>query len=181
MNQPKEIFVRLDRCMGCHSCELACAVAHSAGQTLYSALSEKPTPKPRLYVEWVAPNRAVPILCRHCEDAPCMHACIAGAISRTSAGAVVTDKDRCIGCWTCVMVCPYGVIGRHLEEHKAFRCDRCPDRDTPACVNACPTRALVYQSVSEYSKNQRHIASRELLTGQGDKAHGKATLCDHRR
>jgi len=167
MNQPKEIFVRLDRCMGCHSCEMACAVAHSTGQSLYAALYETPMPKPRLYVEWVAPEHAVPIVCRHCEDAPCMHACIAGAISRGAAGVVTTDKDKCIGCWTCVMVCPYGVIGRHLEEHKAFRCDRCPDREIPACVNACPTRALVFQSAAEYAGQKRQTASKELLAGQG--------------
>ncbi|MGD9365205.1 MAG: 4Fe-4S dicluster domain-containing protein [Desulfobacteraceae bacterium] len=168
MSEPKEIFVRLDQCMGCHSCEMACAVEHSASKSLYAALSESPTPKSRLYVEWVVPDHSVPILCRHCEDAPCMHACIAGAISRTGDGVVATDTDRCIGCWTCVMVCPYGVIGRHLQEQKAYRCDRCPDRETPACVNACPTRALVYQSASRYSGQVRKHASRELLSGERD-------------
>ena len=167
MNQPKEIFVRLDRCMGCHSCEMACAVAHSAGRSLYCALSETPAPKPRLYVEWLPPNHAVPILCRHCEDAPCMHACIAGAISRSPDHVVATDRDKCIGCWTCVMVCPYGVIGRHPEEHKAYRCDRCPDLDLPACVSACPTKALVYQSATDYSRKIRGNAAREMLPGQG--------------
>lgn len=166
MTQPKEIFVRLDRCMGCHSCEMACAVAHSESQFLYTAISEAPAPKPRLYVEWTAPDHAVPIVCRHCEDARCMHACIAGAISRSDAGVVGTDKDRCIGCWTCVMVCPYGVIGRHMQERKIYRCDRCPDRESPACVNACPTRALVYQSVADYSSNVRRSVSRELLAEQ---------------
>ena len=43
------------------------------------------------------------------------------------------------------MVCPYGVIGRHLEEHKAYRCDRCPDRQTPACVEACVSGALTFE------------------------------------
>jgi len=167
MNEPKEIFVRLDRCMACHSCELACATAHSAGRSLYAAINEHPVPKPRLYVEWVPPDQPVPILCRHCEDAPCMHACIAGAISRSEAGVVTTDGDRCIGCWTCVMVCPFGVIGRHLEEHKAYRCDRCPDLATPACVAACPTRALVYRSASDLSRKKRKTAARELRSGQG--------------
>jgi carbon-monoxide dehydrogenase iron sulfur subunit len=168
MTEPKEIFVRLDRCMGCHSCEMACAVAHSQGRSLYAALSETPTPKPRLYVEWVVPDHAVPIVCRHCEDAPCMHACIAGAINRGPTGVVTTEKDKCIGCWTCVMVCPYGVIGRHLEEHKAYRCDRCPDREIPACVAACPSRALVYQTAARYAGDKRKTASRELLAGQGE-------------
>jgi len=167
MEQPREIFVRLDRCMGCHSCELACAVAHSTSQTLYGALSEQPQCKSRVYVEWVAPDRSVPVLCRHCEDAPCMHACISGAIIRNTQGAVWTDTDKCIGCWTCVMVCPYGVIGRHLELQKAYRCDRCPDRAVPACVEACPTRALVYQSVPEYAGRAREKTSQQLVAGQG--------------
>ena len=64
-----------------------------------------------------------------------MHACIVGAISTDDEGVVLTDPDRCIGCWTCVMVCPYGVIGRHAEEKKAYRCDLCPDLETPACVS----------------------------------------------
>lgn len=167
MTQPKEIFVRLDRCTGCQSCKIACAVEHSAAKNLYAALTEKPTPKPRVFVEWVAPDRAVPILCRHCEDAPCMHACIAGAISRTESHAIVTDKDKCIGCWTCVMVCPYGVIGRHQEEGKAYRCDRCPDLKEPACVSSCPTRALVYRSAGKFSAEVRANAAREMVSGTG--------------
>ena len=167
MAEPKEIFVRMDRCMGCHSCELACAVEHSASRSLYGAMTESPRPKPRVYVEFVPPSSPAPIVCRHCEDAPCMHACIAGAIRRTGEGVVITRADKCIGCWTCVMVCPYGVIGRQLEEHKAYRCDRCPDRDVPACVDGCPTRALVYSSVRDFSRSVRRKASTEMLVGQG--------------
>lgn len=167
MSEPKEIFVRLDRCMGCHSCELACAVAHSESKSLYGAITENPRPKPRVYVEAVSPETPVPVLCRHCETAPCMHACIAGAIRRTEDGVVITQSDKCIGCWTCVMVCPYGVVGRHLEKHKAYRCDRCRDRDRPACVEACPTRALVYRTVTDFSRETRRTASAGMVAGQG--------------
>jgi carbon-monoxide dehydrogenase iron sulfur subunit len=96
-----------------------------------------------------------------------MHACISGAISRNDEGVVMTDSDKCIGCWTCVMVCPYGVIGRHLEEHKAYRCDRCPDRETPACVSSCPTEALVYQAADSFSSNARKDVAAEMLAGEG--------------
>ena len=95
-----------------------------------------------------------------------MHACIAGAISRTAGNAVLTDADKCIGCWTCVMVCPYGVIGRHLDEHTAYRCDRCPDRAEPACVSACPTGALIFLTVEEFSSRQRSTAAEELAGAQ---------------
>ena len=150
------------------SCMVACAVEHSRSKTLFGAVSEPHPPKARLYVEWAAPDRKVPLVCRQCEDAPCMYACISGAITRNEAGVVVTDTDRCIGCWTCVMVCPYGVIGRDMETAKAFRCDRCPDRDVPACVNACPTGALVYDTVPAYSKSLRGKASQELARAEGE-------------
>lgn len=162
----KEIFVRLDRCVGCHTCEIACAVEHSQSKNLFAAISEHPTPRRRLFVEWVAPAGKVPILCRHCTDAPCMHACISGAIHRTAEGVVITETDKCIGCWTCVMVCPYGVIGRHLQTQRAYRCDRCPDREVPACVAACPTRALVYRTVEEFSAAVRQTAAAEMLAGE---------------
>jgi carbon-monoxide dehydrogenase iron sulfur subunit len=167
MSQPKEIFVKTDRCVGCFSCSIACAVAHSASKTLFGAVGETPAPKSRIYVEWVSPDKKVPLVCRHCEDAPCMYACISGAISRTDEGVVVTDTDKCIGCWTCVMVCPYGVIGRHLETHTAFRCDRCPDLEIPACVSGCPTGALVYQTVPDYAASVRKHVSLEFAKAEG--------------
>ncbi|MDY6824660.1 MAG: 4Fe-4S dicluster domain-containing protein [Thermodesulfobacteriota bacterium] len=166
MTQQKKIFVRTDRCVGCQSCTMACAVAHSRSKSLFGAVFETPRPKSRIYVEWVAPDNKVPLVCRHCEDAPCMHACISGAISKDENGVVKTDEDKCIGCWTCVMVCPFGVIGRHLETGKAYRCDQCPDRDIPACVDACPTDALVYETVDIYAGARRKYAADELVTGQ---------------
>jgi carbon-monoxide dehydrogenase iron sulfur subunit len=162
----KEIFVRVDRCMGCHSCELACAVEHSASKSLYTAITEEPAPKKRLYVEPVKSD-SVPVLCRHCEGAPCIEACICDAISFSREGNVLTDIDKCIGCWKCIDVCPYGVIGRSREDKKIYRCDRCPDRDIPTCVAACPTCALVFQTVEDFSKNVRRAASLELVAGQG--------------
>lgn len=168
MPQPKEIFVKSDRCVGCKSCIMACAVEHSQSKTLFGAIGESQTPKSRVYVEWVAPDKKIPLVCRQCEDAPCMYACISGAITRNKDGVVITDTDKCIGCWTCVMVCPYGVIGRHLEAGKAYRCDRCPDRDVPACVSACPTGALVFKTVSVYSKSVRQQASQELAKTEGE-------------
>lgn len=147
---------------------IACAVEHSQGKTLFSAIAEPDVPQARLYVEWAAPDKKIPLVCRQCEDAPCMYACISGAISRNEAGVVVTNPDKCIGCWTCVMVCPYGVIGRNMETSKAYRCDRCPDQEVPACVSACPTGALVFDTVPEYSKSIRKQASQELARAEGE-------------
>lgn len=166
MSGPREIFVRISRCTGCKTCEIACAVEHSASKNLFAAVSERPTPKTRVYVEGVLPDKRVPVLCRHCDDAPCMHACISGAIRRTAEGVVLTDTDKCIGCWTCVMVCPYGVIGRHLETHRSYRCDRCPGRETPACVSSCPTDALIYKTVGSFSDDVRKHVAEEMIAAK---------------
>jgi carbon-monoxide dehydrogenase iron sulfur subunit len=167
MSNYKEIFVKTDKCTGCLTCKIACAVEHSETKSLFAAIQESPGPVSRVYVEWLPGNAKVPVLCRHCEDAPCLNACISGAISRSETNAVITDASKCIGCWTCVMVCPYGVIGRDQTLGKAFRCDRCPDREIPACVGACPTQALVYETVDGFSKTRRKTVSRELLTREG--------------
>jgi carbon-monoxide dehydrogenase iron sulfur subunit len=73
-------------------------------------------------------------------------------------------SDRCIGCWTCIMVCPYGVIGRRQDGGRwvAARCDLCPDRAIPACVEACPTRALVYAEAEEWATSVRRAAAQAL-------------------
>jgi carbon-monoxide dehydrogenase iron sulfur subunit len=151
----KEIFVRMDRCTGCKTCEWQCRVEHSASKTLLGALLEPSLPRRRLFVETDGEAK-VPVLCRHCEDAPCLNACISGAIYRDSrTNAVLSNPDKCIGCWTCIMVCPYGVISRNPERGVSIKCDLCPERDTPACVDSCPTKALVYMEPEEFSRMKR--------------------------
>ena len=160
----KEIFVRLDRCMGCRSCQLACAVQHSVSKNLFAAAAETPRPRARLYIER-ADGRNIPLTCRHCDPAPCLDACVAGAISRDERGVVVQQEDRCVGCWTCLMLCPYGVVGRKQEQKVAVKCDRCPDREVPACVSSCPTKALVYAEVEELATSRRREVARAAGAG----------------
>lgn len=158
----KEIFVRLDRCTGCHTCEIACATQHSASQDLFGASTELPRPRKRLYVEQ-ADDRPVPVLCRHCEDASCVRACRTAALTQDTLTRIVShDRTKCIGCWMCTMVCPYGVLGRAVEERVAVKCDRCPGLDTPACVTACPTRALVFTEEELFAGQRRRRAAAEL-------------------
>ncbi len=162
MNQ---IFVRPERCMGCKSCEIACAVQHSKGKTLLSAILESPPPMKRLFVESTEQIR-MPVMCRHCEDAPCLNACITGCLYRDDKGFVRRKKERCIGCWTCIMVCPFGVISRDKNKHIAVKCDRCHKLGVPACVSACPTKALVLVDIDTLAKERRRqVISKEIEAG----------------
>ncbi|HSD58301.1 MAG TPA: 4Fe-4S dicluster domain-containing protein [Methanotrichaceae archaeon] len=158
----KEIFVRLDRCLGCRSCEMACAVEHSTNKSLFGAVAEKPLPTRRIYVE-MAEEQKMPLLCRHCEDAPCVAVCRTGATSQdTLTGIVDRDEEACVGCWMCVMVCPYGVIGRQSEVRVAVKCDRCKDLDVPACVRACPTHTLIFADQREFAEMMRKDAAARI-------------------
>ncbi len=171
----KRIFVRADLCTACKTCELACAVEHSQAKSMFASPLESPRPMNRVFVE-ASNGSKIPIFCRHCDDAPCVAACISGAMFRDpTSDAVMCDWSRCIGCWTCVMVCPYGVIGRQLELGKAVKCDLCPGRETPACVASCPTKALLYEEVDTFSKDKR-LAFAEAVAGQTHGSGSTASL-----
>lgn len=73
-----------------------------------------------------------------------MDACMTGALIKEDSGKVEYYTDKCVGCWMCIMACPYGVITPIPEQKKIAKCDLCPHLDTPACVTHCPTAALVY-------------------------------------
>jgi carbon-monoxide dehydrogenase iron sulfur subunit len=146
----KRIYAKEEVCIGCRLCEVACRVVNSKYKNLdntydiIKAYSQKPKPIPRVIVEEVGPV-SFSLQCRHCEDASCLEACITGAMHRDERGAVVVDPEKCVGCWTCVMVCEFGAIKRDMINKRAIKCDLCPDRDIPACVEVCPNRALVYE------------------------------------
>ena len=69
-----------------------------------------------------------------------------GAMHRDEeTGAVLCDEDRCVGCWMCVMVCPFGAIQRNLVGNKvASKCDLCYGEEMPVCVANCPNEALTF-------------------------------------
>lgn len=155
----KEILVRYDRCVGCRSCEMACAVAHSESRTLAGTAMAGEKPAKRIFVHQIR-DKKIPINCRHCEEAPCVDACIAGAMRRKADGVVtnVGGDHECTGCWMCVMMCQYGIIRAVINERKAVKCDReCfeEQEDIPACVHACPTGALIYGSVDQFGMERQ--------------------------
>lgn len=140
----KRIEAREEVCMTCRLCEVHCAVEHSRTRNLIKAFKKEPArPQPRCTVE-VDGALSFSFMCRHCEEPVCLYACISGAMHREADGAVRVDENKCIGCWTCILACPYGAIKREEQgRHFALKCDLCPGREVPACVAACPNGALV--------------------------------------
>ena len=141
-------------CLGCKTCEAACAVERgSVSKNKYDAVHEAVRPRARVYVQWDG-DVSFPLQCRHCDEAGCLEICPSGALARDAETQLVThDTERCIGCWMCVMTCPYGVIRPESLLRSVEKCDQCFNRaDGPYCRNACPTGALRLLDKKEFDE-----------------------------
>ena len=139
-----KVYVDPDVCMGCGLCSVYCSVEHSGSRDIVKAFnSDGPRPVSRIRIEREGPC-AFSIQCRHCDEPWCVYSCLTGAMSRNAAsGEVEYAADKCVGCWTCVMVCPNGVLSRDIANHLIAKCDLCPGQEIPVCVANCPNEALV--------------------------------------
>jgi len=146
------------KCVACRSCEIACALAHVDTNNLVEAIFDQDA-RPRIYIE-SAKGLAVPLQCRHCDDAPCVRVCPSGALSRSSQAApVLADQEKCIGCGFCVQACPFGVIRLTADQGVVIKCDLCVNRQAeglqPACVASCPVGALWLEELDQQAKGNR--------------------------
>ena len=153
------LVVKVEKCVGCKSCEMACAIEHSVSKDLSLAIHETPRPKSRVRVQQGA-TFAVPLQCRQCEDAPCITICPTKALHRADADSpVMIDHDLCIGCQWCVLACPFGVISLDSDGRSIVKCDQCFERvqqgKQPACVTGCPTGALDYTAMDTVVTEKR--------------------------
>jgi carbon-monoxide dehydrogenase iron sulfur subunit len=145
----KRLFFDLNKCLACRTCELVCCAGHSVSKELFQALKEKKVPLPRIKVH-LARYKNMPIACRHCTDPKCVDACIARALVYDfEKREVIHDTERCIGCWMCIMVCPYGAIRPDKKARLPLRCDHCKDLEEPQCAKHCPTKAIFYEERRE--------------------------------
>jgi len=169
------IIVNVSRCNACKSCEIACAVEHSASKDLHQAIQEDPTPRARVSVQQ-AVSFSVPLQCRQCANAPCIALCPTDALYRVDPDSpVLLDEEKCIGCNWCVLACPFGVIQLDEGRKVVIKCDQCFERvqrgQLPACVSACPTGALMFKLLQEVSKERRDAYLVEIartVTGGGE-------------
>lgn len=166
----KKIFINFKRCLGCRSCELACAVVHTSTGELQSAIYSDEKPGHRIKIEDYE-NHAVPVHCNHCEEATCILVCPTGAIHRENDdGPVLIDSSRCIGCKMCVQACPFGMIDISFDGKSVLKCDMCIERlaegKEPACVAACITKALYFGEEEEVNKKKRKKVAEKIVKTQ---------------
>jgi electron transport protein HydN len=125
------------------------------------------------------------VTCHHCDDAPCAGACPTGAISFVQ-NTVQVNQARCIGCKSCMVACPYGMMdvvalpvsrayaGVRLSlgtKAQAHKCDLCIDRaQGPACVGACPTQALHIANQTDIQATMRQRREDAMQKAVADEA-----------
>lgn len=168
------IYVDMEKCMGCKSCELACGLEH-AKTDIFTAALQKKRLQPRTTVI-LGGDLITPMQCRQCENAPCAIVCPVGAIYQAD-GMIKLNEAVCIGCKLCSMVCPFGVIRMKIEVKKignrltkkgrALKCDLCIERTgevseaSCACIQACPTKALFLVNLDEHRKKMLETRGKE--------------------
>ncbi|AFJ48150.1 4Fe-4S dicluster domain-containing protein [Shimwellia blattae] len=140
------------RCIGCNACVEACRGANQV-----------PEGVSRLTIIRSEPQGTFPDVryrffrhsCQHCERAPCVEVCPTGAsFCDKASGIVDVDPALCVGCQYCIAACPYRVRFIHPQSKTADKCDFCRktrlrEGRLPACVEACPTRALVFGNLDD--------------------------------
>ena len=155
-------------CIGCETCMAGCMMKHAVPGDVE---------KPRLTLVKTL-SVSAPIVCHQCADAPCVAACPEGALY-FAEDRVAMNQERCIGCRSCVLACPYGAVqidpvkgvatmgNLSMESpQKAFivKCDLCYDREAgPVCVSVCPTNSLLVVDEEELVERQRQRRTRAAV------------------
>ncbi|MGN0665960.1 MAG: 4Fe-4S dicluster domain-containing protein [Huintestinicola sp.] len=147
----KRVYVNEDWCLGCHLCEFYCAFANSGETDMAKAFKLGKNAAPRIRIE-EGDGVNFAVQCRHCTDPLCVKGCIAGALSINN-GVIEINKEKCVGCYTCVLSCPYGciVIDPKNDGKTITKCELCTRNNAgePACAANCPNRAIVFEERGE--------------------------------
>jgi len=139
----KRVYVNEKWCLGCHLCEYYCAFAGSNQKDMAIALKNVRI-NPGIRIEEHG-GISFAVSCRHCREPLCVKACITGALTKND-GVITIDKRRCVNCYTCILICPYGAISPSAEG-AVQKCELCIKSNTgrPSCVEGCPNGAIVFE------------------------------------
>jgi anaerobic dimethyl sulfoxide reductase subunit B (iron-sulfur subunit) len=143
LSEQISFYVDATKCINCKTCEIACKDINRAapGQRIRRVRTFEGGEYPRIFVYNISMS------CNHCEDPKCVRVCPTGAYTkRTEDGIVVHNPGRCIGCRYCIWSCPYAAPQYSPREGKVKKCNMCIEwlkaGEMPACVAACPMRAI---------------------------------------
>jgi len=158
MSDQQPVFlVNMTLCTGCKACMIACKDKHDLDVSVnwrrvaeYSGggwIADGDCFRQNIFCYYLS------LSCNHCQDAICVTSCPTAAMYKNEKGIVSINENKCVGCGYCQWACPYGAPQLDDVKKVMTKCDFCNDelslgRD-PACVAACPTRALSFGGMDQ--------------------------------
>lgn len=143
------MVVDLRKCTGCQSCTVACKMENKVPLGVWRTWINIREKGDYPYVTKVF----LPLLCNNCENPHCVMVCPVKATYKRKDGIVEINPHLCIGCKICLLACPYQMRYLHPYKKMADKCDWCLHRVEsgldPACVEACPTGALIFGNLMD--------------------------------
>jgi anaerobic dimethyl sulfoxide reductase subunit B (iron-sulfur subunit) len=152
--------VNSDACSGCKTCQVACNDKHDIPvgihwRKVYEVTAGSWQKREAAWISTVAAYN-LSVTCNHCMNPVCLIPCSPHAIWQREDGIVLIDESLCNCCRACEHACPYDVIRFDAVTHTITKCHFCVDYIDmglpPACVAACPNRALDYGDYGELKK-----------------------------
>jgi len=151
------VLIDTTRCVGCRSCEWACAEANGLPEpidddSVYEQ-ERDPSETSLTVVNFYDVDGAEVTAkrqCMHCNQPACASACLTRAMYKTKEGPVIWRESKCMGCRFCMVSCPYDIpkFEYNSANPRIRKCTMCWDRVSkggiPACVEACPAEALQF-------------------------------------
>ena len=133
----------MTKCYGCRTCEIACKSEYNLPMGIrWRKVHEIKNDKPMVHA-------FLPLACNHCSAPECLKQCPVSAYSKRGDGLVLQDHEKCIGCGTCIKVCPYSAPQfdeKDGKTGKASKCSLCVERQdnglSVRCIDACPAGAI---------------------------------------
>lgn len=134
----KRLYIDLEICNKCRGCVVKCSYPNHPENNGITHLREE---------------GAFSVICRHCENAPCVSSCPNEALKKNEQGVLVRSLFKCTGCHSCVAACPFGTIFLETIPFRSSQCDLCinilKEGEEPSCVPTCPYGALKFGEFSE--------------------------------
>ena len=145
----KRLFIDLEICNKCRECKVCCDYFYHPQNNGITSLRE--------YATFV-------LVCRYCEEAPCVNSCYHSALEKQPDGILKRYKMLCTSCKSCSLACPFGTVFADFIPYLDSQCDYCVGMAgrLPKCVTSCPERAIEIKEIEEDLEQNIYLVGESL-------------------